>query len=141
MRCSHRRTVLSVVLFATFLMFGGLVAVEKTFAGPLLVRVTGTFLSPGAAKGEENVVVFYYRGVEYPFMTDEVRMLDPKVKEAIEVLRRIGKPYVIVYGGDDAIAAIGEHGTVGNKYTLEGLVYAADRIFQLHSSTFMPKPE
>ena len=136
---SQRRTALSIVLLAAFLLFSGLAEVEKAFAGPISVRVTGTFLSPEEAKEGVNIVVFYYRGVEYPFRTDEVKMMDASIKEATGKLREIGQPNIIVYGGEGAVAAISEHGTVGNKYTLEGVVYVADRIFQLHSATFIPK--
>jgi hypothetical protein len=135
----QRRTASSIALLVTFLMFCGLVQVEKAFAGPISVRVTGTFLSPEAAKEGVNVIVFYYRGIDYPFRTDEVKMMDSSIKEATGKLREIGQPNIIVYGGEGAVAAISEHGTVGNKYTLEGTVYVADRIFQIHSATFIPK--
>jgi len=65
--------------------------------------------------------------------------MDPDVTDAKSALRRIGEPTIIVYGNDDAIKAIREHGTVGNTYILQGHVYAAGRILELSSSTLVPK--
>lgn len=139
MNRSGTKKGLSLALLGTFLLLGGLLVVDQAIAGPLMLRVTGTFLDPSASKEGANIVVFSYRGVEYPFIAEKVTVMDPEVSDARGALRRIGKPNIIVFGNEDAIKAIKEHGTVGNTYTLEGQVYAADRIFQLTSSTFVPK--
>jgi len=119
----------------TALVLGGFMVCHEAMAGPSkAIRVVGTFLDDTADPKGEKTILFSYKRKQYPFKVKEVIFLSPRVQDRMGTLLRVGRRTIVVFGNDNAVAAIKPDEMVGKTYILEGQLYVTDGVLNLYHS-------